>query len=175
MKRRKRSDRQAGSVDGVGFEFSHRWMTRPASSTTAFCLGWQPLLSLFPSVGIAWLRRRQVSVFSVPSCFQLKRYGLALLLFLLSIRSYAQPFSIDWHTIDGAGGTSSGDAFSLSDSRAERASQQHRRSSTPSTCQKRSSVPTGAGSSLLQMMTLPACGTRRRVSASRAQCDTVMI
>jgi hypothetical protein len=33
---------------------------------------------------------------------------------LLAVASRAQPFSIDWHTIDGGGGTSTGGVFTVS-------------------------------------------------------------
>ena len=42
------------------------------------------------------------------------RVMLALLLLLSTVCIYAQNFSIDWHTIDGGGGTSSGGVYSIS-------------------------------------------------------------
>jgi hypothetical protein len=43
----------------------------------------------------------------------MKLLSFALLL-SIAITSQAQPFSIDWYTMDGGGGTSTGGAFSLS-------------------------------------------------------------
>ncbi len=62
------------------------------------------------------MEERECSIAASPRCALSHRFGLGLLFLVLAVSSHAQPFSIDWHTIGGGGGTSIGGAFSLSGS-----------------------------------------------------------
>ena len=43
-----------------------------------------------------------------------RHFSTAVLLFVAAASSQAQSYSIDWHTVDGGGGTSTGGAYSIS-------------------------------------------------------------